>query len=40
MDSSWEDGHIPKPPGEAGRPLRGGYTLSAVVDWPVMITRN
>ena len=34
-DSSLEDGHIPKPPGEAGRPSQGGYTLSAVVDWPV-----
>ena len=34
-DSSLEDGCIPKPPGEAGRPSQGGYTLSAVVDWPV-----
>ena len=34
-DSSLEDGRIPKPPGEAGRPSQGGYTLSAVVDWPV-----
>ena len=34
-DSSLEDGRIPKPPGEAGRPSWGGYTLSAVVDWPV-----
>ena len=35
LDSSLEDGHIPKPPGEAGRPSRGGYMLSAVVNWPV-----
>ena len=34
-NSSLEDGCIPKPPGEAGRPSRGGYMLSAVVDWPV-----
>ena len=34
-DSSLEDGCIPKPPGEAGRPSWGGYTLSADVDWLV-----
>ena len=26
---------IPKPPGEAGRPSQGGYTLPSVLDWPV-----
>ena len=30
-----DDERIPKPPGEAGRPSRGGYTLTTVVDWPV-----
>ena len=24
----------PKPPGEAGRPSRGGYTLSEALAWP------
>ena len=25
---------IPKPPGEAGRPGRGGYALKTALDWP------
>jgi hypothetical protein len=29
------DRRIPKPPGEAGRPSRGGYTLKIVLDWMV-----
>ncbi|KJA19786.1 hypothetical protein HYPSUDRAFT_56489 [Hypholoma sublateritium FD-334 SS-4] len=28
------DGLIPKPPGEVGRPSRGGYTLKKALDWP------
>lgn len=31
---SENDGLIPKPPGEVGRPSRGGYTLKKVLDWP------
>ena len=27
------DGTIPKPPGEVGRPGRGGYTLDDALDW-------
>jgi len=28
-----DDGRIPKPRGEAGRPQRGGYTLKAALNW-------
>lgn len=28
-----DDGRIPKPTGEAGRPQRGGYTLKAALNW-------
>ncbi|KJA13351.1 hypothetical protein HYPSUDRAFT_209620 [Hypholoma sublateritium FD-334 SS-4] len=31
---SEDDGLIPKPPGEVGRPSRGGYTLKTVLGWP------
>ena len=33
---SWTDSDdrtIPKPPGEVGRPGRGGYTLNIALDW-------
>lgn len=32
-DSGSADVKIPKPPGEAGRPGRGGYTLEEALDW-------
>ena len=31
---SEDDGLIPKPPGEVGRPSRGGYTLKKELGWP------
>jgi hypothetical protein len=30
-----DDGRIPKPTGEAGRPKRGGYTLKDTLNWTV-----
>lgn len=32
-DSDSDDGLIPKPPGEAGRPKRGGYNLELELSW-------
>ena len=32
-DSDSDDGLIPKPPGEAGRPQRGGYNLELELSW-------
>ncbi|KAJ3746904.1 hypothetical protein EV360DRAFT_89981 [Lentinula raphanica] len=34
QDSDDEDLLIPKPPGEVGRPNRGGYSLFPVLGWP------
>ncbi len=33
-DGESESGMIPKPPGEAGRPSRGGYNLQKELGWP------
>lgn len=33
-ESTDEDGLIPKPKGEAGRPGRGGYNLQEALSWP------
>ncbi|KAJ3873850.1 hypothetical protein F5051DRAFT_431848 [Lentinula edodes] len=33
-DNSDDDFLIPKPPGEVGRPGRGGYSLFEVLSWP------
>lgn len=34
-DPSDNDGRIPKPAGEPGRPGRGGYNLQDALDWNV-----
>ncbi|GAW06729.1 hypothetical protein LENED_008673 [Lentinula edodes] len=34
VDDSDDDLLIPKPPGEVGRPNRGGYSLYPVLGWP------
>ncbi|KAJ3897935.1 hypothetical protein F5879DRAFT_927453 [Lentinula edodes] len=34
VDNSDDDLLIPKPPGEVGRPNRGGYSLYPVLGWP------
>ena len=35
-DITWDNdnGTVPKPPGEVGRPGRGGYNLKAKLGWP------
>lgn len=33
-ESGSQSGKIPKPPGEVGRPNRGGYNLSVYLGWP------